>query len=810
MLDIDVRLANSPVVLDMRRQPAPFPWVIVIVGLVLGFVVLGAAGLWVGFLLGERQNANFQVPQGAFNTGPAWLTPADAPVGPPPAFGDPEPPSADQKESLDRFFARLTDSLADPEADVWRYFDFDRMYEELVRVGAFRAFGTKADPSKSWFVEGARLGLPARLRKSGEAALWTSADVRRVSVADGGEVAVYAVVKAKGGPRTLMRFCFTEQLEGNWRLYDWEDLEVGLHTTYVLGAELVSSGSSDSIAKLKTLANLPKALQAVRKHDHVRASDLLDACNPASVPPFDEPFDLVAADYELQLTQPNEVGRRIDGLIERNPNLPRAYLLRAKLAMRDKEYEVASEHAERYLRYFDADAEALTFLAEVREKQGRPDDARPLFLKALADSPGDLEALDGFRRTLPGDRKAEFLTQFLKAPKPHDLYETVVAFAHGDQDRATVELLAGWLHKDRPTDVRAIKDLIGLRAHAGKPAEAITLYKAGLKAVEDEEDWEALRTAFLHALSLKDLHLEGYAAVPDDDARFAFDYLAYDLDDRALDLDEDDAEDRARAKAARELLDRLIAAHRKRVPADPWPNYFDGQQRMRAKEYAAADKVFAAGLAALGKADLETEDFLDKYDSLRSARTEALYRLKQGLTAHRDLSPKRDTFDQLARLHQEDGDAAGLRKLIDAHRAADARDALLDYWTAQVHWEAKEYEPAVRLLRRYADTVRDEDDRYFRYSWRVTDQVVRGLVRLKRPGEAKDYLGDGAPPILRVVVLAANQEHEPAVALMVELAEKSPWMVQVFYTDPDLGPHIAADDYEPFREKFAPPSPKAK
>src|SRR5262245_61096615 len=99
----------------MRRQRAPFPWVLVIVGVVVGFVILGAAGVWVGLLIGERQNANRPMQPRPVIANPAWNTPrANPAIGPLPApvtFREPRPLDADQKQTLTLFFTNLCGSL---------------------------------------------------------------------------------------------------------------------------------------------------------------------------------------------------------------------------------------------------------------------------------------------------------------------------------------------------------------------------------------------------------------------------------------------------------------------------------------------------------------------------------------------------------------------------------------------------------------------------------------------------------------------------------------------------------------------------
>lgn len=803
-------LDQTSVGFAMRQRSGSVPWGLVIVGLVIGFGVLGTIGVWLGMRIGGQRNANQQ----AQVFGPQFMTPDGlfTPRTPRVAFSNPTPPDDEQKRSLTQYFTSLSNALADPVADPSRVFDFERMYDELIRVRVFAAVRVGEAPSQSWFVERAPTLLATKLRQSGLTAKWASLDIRRVGVAESGEVVVYAVRPNDDGTRSPMRFWFTQSDEHGWRLYDWAEVDVGLHLIHILGAEVATTAllpkdaALEWAVKLKSLDCLPKAVEAIRVGDFDLASDLLDACQLSLVSPFENAVDLVEGYYQSQSNPDIFAVERINYLLNIYPDEPRLVLLRALVGLEVKDYAAAIENAERYLTYFDTDAEALTCLARVREGQGNLTEAHAAFRKILADQPGYRAALHGFRRTLPAERKKDFLTQFLKAPKPHELYDDVIAEAQNDEDHVVVGLLAEWLHAERPNDLRAIKDLIGHRAHAGQPAAAIRLYQTGLKLVDNEERKD-LQTDFLAAMCRRDHHLAAYAAVPDDDAMFAFDWLAYDLERRVSDFyGPRPATDKT--KAERQLLDQLIAAHRQRVPADPWVNYFEGQQLLREKDYAAADKKFATGLATIGTLEIELFDLLSKYDALRMARTDALYRLGQSLVAHRDLRSRQDTFDQLARLHQRDHDTEGLRKLLDAHRAVDTTDVLLLYWTAQLNWELKEYDVAVQLLRRYAEAKGSET--HYRYQWQVTDQVVRGLVRQNKPIEARDFVAErwgDTPTILQAVIYAASKDHRFAENLISQAAEKSPWMARMFYNDPDLGPHLGRDEYEPFRTRFPPAAP---
>jgi hypothetical protein len=232
---------------------------------------------------------------------------------------------------------------------------------------------------------------------------------------------------------------------------------------------------------------------------------------------------------------------------------------------------------------------------------------------------------------------------------------------------------------------------------------------------------------------------------------------------------------------------------------------------MRAKDYAAADRKLAEGMATLRFTGDPDADWASGYMLFRGGRVLAKYRLGEGLTAYRDLRPTDATFDQLAWLYRDDRDAKGLQALIDAHRTAHPGEPAGDYWQAQIHWDKKAYAEAVRHLRRYLGAVSGSaPQKYPQYQWTANDQVVRGLVRTNRPADARKHLdgmGEAAPPALRALALAAAGDHGAARSLLVETAEKENWRVAGFYADPDLGPVLTRDEYRAFRDKFPPPAP---
>ena len=241
--------------------------------------------------------------------------------------------------------------------------------------------------------------------------------------------------------------------------------------------------------------------------------------------------------------------------------------------------------------------------------------------------------------------------------------------ARQDQDDAAAEAYETAFRKFLPNDPRGITGKISRLVKAEKFADAAAEMKAGLAVVPADKRLQVLNSYLFDMLGA-DRAVEGYAAAPDADARGAFRLLADELEDYFLDGDGDSD------KSTRQLRE-LVAAHKKRVPNDPWTGYFEGTLLQHAKKYEEAGKKFAEAQAAYRKAKPAAKEKEKDWeaDRFRSRRVACLLALKQGPKAYAEIGPVEDTFLQLAHAYEHDKNWEALEGMIATHRTEHARTA---------------------------------------------------------------------------------------------------------------------------------------
>jgi tetratricopeptide (TPR) repeat protein len=682
-------------------------------------------------------------------------------------------------------------------------FDFERMCDECDRAGLLG----RAQAWRAQFVAGVQEGMVQSLIRQKEVLDWDRTEIRRVRwLVPGREAVVVARHSFSDDPGVTSKKRWWVIWNGNrWQVYDFEDLDVGFRASTVMGGIVAdalggklgvaqaaalreaSQGIWDAIAKLSA-GNAPAAEEALRRGAGARLPAALEALRHLA-------RGLVHS-HQAQLA---EALREFDTAEQLNSDLPILHFLRAQVYSQLDQPQKAIDHARKYIDALGPDANVYQTMGHAHESLDQHADAADCFRKALDDTPELDEALIALRPKLDVRDAGELRQRLRKMHDPDAHFDRLFNNAFWAGDCVAAEALCDGLSEIHADSVAVASARVRLKVRIGRIEEATALFRASLTKVTHQKDRDRVRLDYLYAMAAEGHGLEAYRAVPNTDAAAAFRTLA----DNLLDFDLD-PDDRPAARKPDKELRGLIDAHRQRQPADPWLHFYTGELHMQAKDYDAAEKEFAAGMAK--PLDEESQN------RFRWTRVWARFQAGRGLSAYGEIGPNDQTFRQLASLFNNPEHADDLQKLIESHRNATTKDGTLPVWQGQVHWLRHEYERAVTQYRHYTPPPKEKDDEE-RFDeglpWDWEQNLVRSLIRLKRFDEARRELERPTlkhHTVLRAAVAGAAGDVAGTCQELAGFAKERFFSPAPLYADPDLGPALRSDKFAPLRQKY--PEPK--
>jgi hypothetical protein len=368
--------------------------------------------------------------------------------------------------------------------------------------------------------------------------------------------------------------------------------------------------------------------------------------------------------------------------------------------------------------------------------------------------------------------------RFAKFPSPADWIDTIGCELIAANDPESLATIVQAFRKRAPSDPNG--DYYAAQVHMLREEyePAARLLRAAFPRVDDAEERQYYVSSYFDAMLELEQSLKAYSAAPD--PGFAFTYLAEELADRA------DAE----------TLTLLVALHRRSNAEDKWLPFYTGRAHAILGDFKRAEQAFAAGMSAVtDEADRET------YRWWRvDARCEAGY----GLKAYSEIDPKEATFAQLAERFWYDDNYGDLSALIAAHKKGVPKDPALAYWEAEVCFEKRDYEQAVRLLAANRTSLFADDERV----GRAESVLVRSLARLKRFDEAlveaRESTRRDGDPYFELVVHAVAGDVENAARVLGECIKQG-YHIETFYEDLDIARALRSNAFAKLRDKFPDP-----
>ncbi len=688
-------------------------------------------------------------------------------------------------------------------ANAGRFFDPERMAAQTDAEGAL----SRAE--RNGLVNGMRTGLATALGTLADSLNWDRTEIRNLrwyaEGSDGVVITRHTFSDDEGGDISGKMRWWLVQRDGAWRVYDFEDMTTGGRITVLFGA-LLKQLTAKKLGPAETaqIRDLGAQFQGVRaaidRGEFAAAEKLLAAPVPAFLPATVKALHFfwkcVAALGQGKVEEALHALRHAEAL---DPGMSGVHLMRAVAHNRLGQHAEAAVAARKYLDDLGPDDGAYFQLGVALGGLKKPAEARDAFRKGFDESPNSPDMIDEFRKVLDAGRKKEVGERFAKLSKPDKHFARLHREFLAAEDTESAEELVTAFRKAAPDNpqglVREGEQLLKngkFDAAATRFLEALAL-PAPKKAGPDEDAPADLLTECLSLFADNRGEKAAYETFAVRGARRVF----RELFDMTLD-DEISGPPGAKPAPTAERLEKLIALHRAKDPADPWLLYAAGQWRMETKDYAAAEKAFAEA----------AEKVTDKGDkaTILSRRVDALCQLGRGVEAYETVSPTPETFSQAANYLEQADKADDLARLIAARRKKEPKAADLLYWDAQLAWVKKDYAGAATHFRQY----RKLDDK--NYAWVVQSRLVRSLLRSKQFAEAAKEIGakDANEGEGRTVYAALLYAHEgDAKKLLAELDRLTAdgYTPARFHYDEDLGPLLRdKPEFRPLLEKY--PAPK--
>lgn len=612
---------------------------------------------------------------GRFTNGPNGWRQAQLPEAPV-DWGDQNGiTEADIEQEVRPLFQELGDDFrAGAGERIIRHFDPERTVAEL-RAFGFAEFNAGAKGTE--FLKGFRQGMTRSLEKQAPLLAWKDCEIKQVKKLRRLEAVIIARHRHDEGAIAKMRWWVTKR-DGTWRIYDMEDLEMGMRIS--AGASTLLAGGPGQAQRLQEFARATECLREVInslgvKHDVDAAERKLREIEHVALPrPYEAMRWMLTASIQIQRGQHRDALATLDRAHGFHAEMPILDLLKGMACNGLNERERALVHLKAYEDLLGDDANVCRELGFALHGLNRIDEARAAYRKSLDYNPREIDAFLGLLRTVgAGDACDDLGPRFAKLGNPQASFEECLRDCQQARDAASLTALAQAMRKLDATSSSAQFALALAAAWEKRADPALREFEAALALEPDEGKRAGFTTDFLKAMANGGLALPAYKAAPQ--SREAFRTLAAEL---------------KKVFRTDDLLP-LLNAHARKFPDDPLLPFYRGEAQVQRGQYALADKSFTAGMAQPPAAAT--------LDSFRSSRVQARYHVGAGVDAHVTIGPRRETFQQLAMLCLQDHNDGLLETLLEAHARVDPNDPALLRMGCRLRIRTNQLDEAVALFR---------------------------------------------------------------------------------------------------------------
>ncbi len=327
------------------------------------------------------------------------------------------------------------------------HFDTDRLMDELAKLAPGQ-IGT--GKQRRDFAKGFRQGMANSLVQQAQILRWNTSKIRNVKKLSNTEAVVIVRHEHPDGVTLKFRWWVTRR-SGTWKIYDLEDLDMGLRLS-TTGASLVNQG----LGRLNQLAPastaLREALLAVAaQQDFDTAERKLKEVAGLNLPREMESLRLlVQGMVHLGRGRYQAAYDSLEQAGQQQPDMPILDLLKGQALNKLGKWDKALKHLEAYRDLLGDDAMICQELGLSLRGVRRFPEAAKQYRKSLDFNPKDGDVFLGFLKSLDGTDIADLGKRFEQLGNFHDNFDVFAEDCERREFGALLEPLAQAMRKIDP------------------------------------------------------------------------------------------------------------------------------------------------------------------------------------------------------------------------------------------------------------------------------------------------------------------------------------------------------------------------
>ena len=429
------------------------------------------------------------------------------------------------RKDIEAFFLKLGGLAANKERGaIARLFDTAAVIDTIEKAGFLRSM--KPEQRKS-FAEVMRKDLHSQLAAQEVVSPFASFEVLRILGAGAADRRlVFVRLRDQDNWPSNYRYWLIKK-GAEWRVFDFEDLDVPLRFTALTGSSAVARATKRE-GFAPAVLSLQRGIQALEQESFDEAWQVLNSIPSKEIPRvLESARQMLLGMVHMNLDQAAAAMRRFETAEQLNKDMVVLDRLRAVVLNRSRRYQQALGYAKRYTSRVGLDAQIQLEIGKAQIGLGNTDAAIKAFEAGLQDNPDEPELIARYAMALNPGRKPQAIDLYRKMYRPAARFEYIADLVSENRDAVTLRLFNRAFAALSPG--HAIVDFYEARALEieGRLPQALKMYDRALRKVKDPNILQGYLEPWLDAMLASGKVVEAFERSPD--AGFALRYLGWDL-----------------------------------------------------------------------------------------------------------------------------------------------------------------------------------------------------------------------------------------------------------------------------------------
>jgi tetratricopeptide (TPR) repeat protein len=483
--------------------------------------------------------------------------------------------------------------------------------------------------------------------------------------------------------------------DGQWKLYDWERLDLGLSESAEIGiyCRYVESNRLDSYYTLSD--HLQQADDLILEGDYLAAAEQVKLAENISVVAELSDFCHVLVGYRWQQLSEFPKARLSFEKVRHPEQMPGAFFGLMNCSEYD-DPEFALRNATQYENCVGPGVDLCSRKARMLERLKRPEEAMIEWKKILRLEADHTGALSALLKEFSDENKSD-LTQYLtRLDDPVQTAITLVDYIEHD-DRSSRAFLMDFVRSREP-DAARTEAMMGQVLHAdGQLQEAAEHYEAALKKEHDEDERELYASSYLDLMTDLGRVLEAVDRVPDKNSAYEYLLVSYEEGDIALSNSE---------------YQEITRRYYSEFPENGWAVYYRAEAMNKFDDSKGAVNLLQKYLQSSESSSDEDDEYIDT--SVRSLLTTMQF--SSGVEAATLLETDHSNFSTLTNAALADERWTVVKDLIAAREPVASDDVDLLRLQARLANHEQRWDDAIETCTR-AEAITRTVPEHAHLSW---------------------------------------------------------------------------------------------